>query len=63
MSLRLSDWSKVQDVDVVDSPGYGVALLLGVADRGVSAKTGANLRPVLLTILAEITEAASPDGR
>ena len=38
------------------------------ADRGmsyveVSAKTGANLRPVLLTILAEITEAASPDGR
>jgi hypothetical protein len=39
-ALRESDWSVIRRVDVVETPQHGVALLLGVAERGEQTKTG-----------------------
>ena len=40
MYLRQSDWCKLIRGDVAASPKYGLALTLGVPERGESAKTG-----------------------
>ena len=38
--LRKSDWKLIQHEDVVEHPDFGVAILLGVPERGESTKTG-----------------------
>lgn len=40
MYVRESDWDMMRDVDVSYHPKYGVAVQLGVPERGESTKTG-----------------------